>query len=320
MRSSSSAYRSSSAPIAWPSTACSVSPTSMPAIAAGDNGTTCATRSVPLRSYAAVSNTSPRRPVTGCERPFARTPECDAFNSPTSRFISQFTLAGAGAPAISDAYFTRIAFQSTPFMRGSWKLSRSHVHAWSNAVILSLAKLDVHFRVQRDRLGLAALFQRHREQLAVVEVIHLLAVGTELRVGLVAAGRRQLARDRRFVGKRIQRPCVEVGATGDARGDHQRLAVGTEHDRLRVEARWQQREALADAVGIDLHGFRFLRRLALRIVPGGRIVLVAGFVFVRRLGRGLAEQVAEQVAELVFAELRRLRHQVHAGNLALLGA
>ena len=69
-----------------------------------------------------------------------RTPECEAFNSPTSRFISQFTLAGVGAPAISGAYTARIAFQSTPFIRGSWKLSLSHVHAWSNAVILSCAK------------------------------------------------------------------------------------------------------------------------------------------------------------------------------------
>src|SRR6185312_10183794 len=107
---------------------------------AGDSGTTCTTRSVPSRSYAAVSNTRPSRPVTGCECAFARTPECEAFNSPTNRFISQVTLAGVGAPAISGAYSARTAFQSTPFIRGSWKLSRSHVHAWSNAVILSCAK------------------------------------------------------------------------------------------------------------------------------------------------------------------------------------
>lgn len=93
-------------------------------------------------------------------------------------------------------------------------------------------EIDVHVRVERNGLGLAARGQRYREQLVAVEVIDVLAIGAELRIGLFATGGRQLARNRRLLQQRMLSRGAEINPLAIVRPAAQFVAaVGGRHAR-----------------------------------------------------------------------------------------
>jgi hypothetical protein len=74
-------------------------------------------------------------------------------------------------------------------------------------------EVDVELRRHADRLRLA-LLERDVEHAAAIQVVHLFAVGGEVRAPLRAGRRRELPRDRRLLRELVDRVDVEVLLAG----------------------------------------------------------------------------------------------------------
>ena len=127
-----------------------------------------------------------------------------------------------------------------------------HLHLFSGEV-------RGEFRGDGKRARLAALSSRNLDASAL-EVIHLPAVGTELRVGFRVGGGGQLSRHR-TLDHVIERIGVEVGLSGRNRRHQRKLPVRTDRDRLDVQAERQQGQAVPDPVE---HRFNWRGRSGVR--------------------------------------------------------
>ena len=230
-------------------------------------------RSRPACSYSVRSKRSPRRPTDGA------------------------VTARAASSARGDAHVRRVELadhqvEQPPHF--GWRLRagdagrvlRAHrvpVHAVELVVVeavahvgprlaedlhLLLREVDVELGGDRDRPGLTR-FDRHHRDAALFEVENLAAVGRELRVGLGAGRRRQLARDRRFARQLVERVEVEVLLALGGRRQEQRPAVGADRLRGHIDADRQQAQAPPDVVEDDLDGCRRIAR-RLRVTLGCR--------------------------------------------------
>jgi hypothetical protein len=73
----------------------------------------------------------------------------------------------------------------------------------------------------------AYLYRRHLNA-ALVEVVHLLAIGRKLRLALGAGRRGQLAGRGRVLAQLIERVHIQVGLVGDCGREQQPLAIGAD--------------------------------------------------------------------------------------------
>ncbi len=117
-------------------------------------------------------------------------------------------------------------------------------------------------------------------------------------------------------GQFIERVAVEIGlCSSDCRED-ELLPVGTDDGVFDGVAERHQCEPVADTRKIDAHGFRLAGR-------GGRLILrgtLRGSCF-SRFGRRVLRWIGfEEVAELIFAELRQVRNEIDPRHVRLFAA
>ncbi len=238
-------------------------------------------RSRPDCSYSMRSKRSPSRPTDGPSappppRPPAATPICDALSSPTIRLSSRRISDGVCAPA----------------MRG--RVLGAHgvpVHAVELVVVEAVAHVgprlaeDLHLLLREVDVELGgdgdgprhARLDRHHRDASLLEIEDLAAVRRELRVGLGAGRRRQLAGDRRLARQLVERIDVEVLLALCRRREQQRPAVGADRLRGHIDADRQEAQAPADVVEDDVDWLRRIaRRLGVTVAIGRGPALAAG--------------------------------------------
>ncbi|MCY1170239.1 hypothetical protein D9M73_103020 [compost metagenome] len=132
-----------------------------------------------------------------------------------------------------------------------------------------------------------------------------------------------MLRDRRLVGEFVESVAVEIGAPFFRGAEDQSLAIGADDGRVRAEPQRQNRRAAAQALPHDADGWdlgcgrrcgTLLRRDRQRLWRSGRWGISGGFGCAGLFAR------LEQVAELVLAEFRHVRQQIHADDARVFAA